>query len=127
MKAGWRAAVPSLCLALALLATFRPASRAGATAEASAFRSVAGLTVVSAKQDGPRLWHLSVRTAALSRPVDVNVLLPVHYAANARRYPTLYLEHGTSGRASDWLEQGDVTAATARFPLIVVMPDAGYD
>ena len=39
----------------------------------------------------------------------------------------LYLFHGTSGRASDWVNAGDVVETTAGLPLIVVMPDAGFD
>ena len=39
----------------------------------------------------------------------------------------LYLFHGTSGRASDWVNSGDAEHATEGLPLIVVMPDAGFD
>lgn len=86
-----------------------------------------GITVVSAEADGDRLVRLVVRTAALERAVRVNVLLPQGYADSGRRYPSLYLFHGTSGGADDWLQSGDVTATTADRPLITVMPDAGYD
>jgi S-formylglutathione hydrolase FrmB len=41
--------------------------------------------------------------------------------------PVLYLFHGTSGRASDWVTTGEAEQATAGLPLIVVMPDAGFD
>jgi S-formylglutathione hydrolase FrmB len=85
-----------------------------------------GLHVVSAQPDGDPLWRLVVSTAALSRPVRVNVLLPTGYDGRTR-YPVLFLFHGTSGGADDWLDSGDVAAATAAYPMIVVMPDAGYD
>ena len=84
-----------------------------------------GLHVVSAQRDGDRLWRLVVSTSALSRPVRVNVLLPTGYDGS-RRYPVLYLFHGTSGGADDWLDGGEVAAATASYPMVVVMPDAGY-
>jgi S-formylglutathione hydrolase FrmB len=65
---------------------------------------------------------------ALGRPVDVRILLPRGYDPDAaRRYPVLYLFHGTSGRASDWVEMGDAEATTEGLPLITVMPDAGFD
>src|SRR5262249_56741320 len=65
---------------------------------------------------------------ALARPGDVGVLPPGALAAPpARRYPVLYLFHGTSGRASDWVNFGRAAETTAALPLIVVMPDAGFD
>ena len=39
----------------------------------------------------------------------------------------LYLFHGTSGRASDWVMSGNAVETTADLPVIVVMPDAGFD
>ncbi|MDP9116265.1 MAG: esterase family protein [Actinomycetota bacterium] len=114
-------------LAGAALTVLQAGPAAGASAStAPTFHSAAGLSLISAQADGPRTWRLSIRSEALSRPVDVDVLLPTDYASTTRRYPSVYLEHGTSGRASDWLEQGNAAAATALYPMIVVMPDAGY-
>ena len=101
-------------------------------AEASSARAIAGghgLEVVSATRNG-RVERVVVRTAALAQPVRINVILPVGYdsAANAgRRYPTLYLFHGTSGGAEDWLAPGRAIEASRGYPMIVVAPDAGYD
>ena len=114
-----------LVLALCLTA-FVPIGGATAVVPA-AFHGGHGITVVSATQSDARTWRLVVSTAQLSRPVRVNVLLPDNYSADAHRYPVLYLFHGTSGGADDWLAQGNAEAATAGLPLIVVMPDAGYD
>lgn len=86
-----------------------------------------GLHVVSATQDGERLWRLVVSTPELAQPVRVNVLLPTDYSGGTARYPSLYLFHGTSGGADDWIDTGDVVAATASYPMVVVMPDMGYD
>lgn len=91
------------------------------------FRDGRGIEVVSADRVGARQWRLVVRTAALARPVRVVVLLPRGYATSGRRYPVLHLLHGTSGGATDWVEQGGVVAATRDLPLVVVMPDGGYD
>jgi S-formylglutathione hydrolase FrmB len=93
-----------------------------------AFADASGIQVVAVQQLGPRQYNVSVRSAALGRAVDVRILVPVDYAAlPGVRLPVLYLFHGTSGRASDWVNGGGAEEATAGLPLIVVMPDAGFD
>ena len=104
----------------------RPAAAAGAAAPGWA-TSGQGLTVRSAERVDRRLVRLTVSTRALSRPVEVHVLLPEGYAGSGRRYPVLHLLHGTSGGAGDWVEQGEARRVTAGRDLIVVMPDGGYD
>lgn len=119
-----RAAVAATLLAGLLVV---PGLSGTAQADPAAFHSGDGLTLVSATPDGTRTWHLVVSTPALSRPVRVNILLPEGYADSPARYPVLYLFHGTSGGADDWLNSGNAAAATDPYPLIVVMPDAGYN
>ena len=88
------------------------------------FRSGDGLTITSVKQLDQRLYALTVTTAAVPATLNVRVLLPSDYASNpTRRYPVLYLFHGTSGTAADWTTKGNAESATAGKPLIVVMPD----
>ena len=83
---------------------------------------------VSATQLDSREWALSVSTAALGRAVRLRVLLPDGYdPAAAIHYPVLYLFHGTSGGPDDWIADGAAEATTAGLPLIVVLPDAGFD
>jgi S-formylglutathione hydrolase FrmB len=83
---------------------------------------------VSVASLGSRQVNVSVLSPALGRPVDVRILLPDGYADDpGARLPVLYLFHGTSGRASDWVKAGEAEQATAGLPLIVVMPDAGFD
>jgi S-formylglutathione hydrolase FrmB len=83
-----------------------------------------GLHVVAQKALDPRLIALTVSTSALPGPANVRILLPDGYAAHPRRrYPVLYLLHGTSGSASDWTTVGHAEQTTAGLPLIVVMPD----
>jgi S-formylglutathione hydrolase FrmB len=107
-------------LALALACALPPA----AAAAAPAFGDGDGLHVVSQERLDPRLVDLTVTTAALPGPAHVRVLLPADYSANpGRRYPVLYLLHGTSGGAADWTEKGGAEQTTAGLPLIVVMPD----
>ena len=87
-----------------------------------------GIHVETVEQIDARQLAVHVSTDALQHPVDVRILLPARYDATpGRRYPVLYLFHGTSGRASDWVTLGDAVATTATLPLIVVMPDAGFD
>jgi S-formylglutathione hydrolase FrmB len=113
-------------LTLTLAALVWIPGRADATAVT--FHDAASVQVVSAQQLDDRLWALSVETPALGRPVGVRILLPSGYdPASATRYPVLYLFHGTSGSAADWTTKGDAEATTAGRPLIVVMPDAGFD
>jgi S-formylglutathione hydrolase FrmB len=92
------------------------------------FHDTGAVHVVAAKQLDPRQWNVKVLSPALGRPVDVRILLPAGYdPRSARRYPVLYLFHGTSGRASDWVDMGGAEATTERLPVITVMPDAGFD
>jgi S-formylglutathione hydrolase FrmB len=115
-------------LAGALLTLSLAAPVVVAQADAPVFSDSSGIHVVSAQQVDARLWALSVESPALGRAVRVRVLLPTGYADSLdARYPVLYLFHGTSGGPDDWLTQGDAAATTAGRPLIVVMPDAGFD
>lgn len=96
------------------------AAAAGAPAPADGF----GLHVVSSRQVDARLLDVTVSTAALPGPAQVDVLLPTGYAQDpTRRYPVLYLLDGTSGHASDWTTSGGAEQTTAGLPVIVVMPD----
>ena len=114
-------------MAVAVVATVTLPSSASAGA-APRFADAAGIHVESVTQLSPRQYNVSVSSPALGRAVDVRILVPADYAKNRRRrLPVLYLFHGTSGRASDWVDSGDAEQATEGLPLIVVMPDAGFD
>jgi S-formylglutathione hydrolase FrmB len=113
-----------MAVAMAALGLVAPGS-----AKASAtFGDAAGIHVVSVRQVDDRQYDVAVLPAALGRQVDVRVLVPADYDQDPTiRYPVLYLFHGTSGRASDWVNSGDAEASTQGLPLIVVMPDAGFN
>lgn len=123
--------VASLVL-FATLALPRAASAAPYTFQNSdgiTFASGDGLTLTAANQTNPltgardpRLTNLTFTTSALPEPVNVDVLMPSDYNPS-QRYPVLYLFDGTEGAASNWVQYGNVEAATAGLPLIVVMPD----
>ena len=90
------------------------------------FGDAAGLHIRSIRQIDVRDYNVSVLTSALGRSANIRILLPTGFTAH-KRYPVLYLFHGTSGAASDWIVQGNAEQLTAHLPLIVVMPDAGFD
>jgi S-formylglutathione hydrolase FrmB len=106
------------------------AAPAGAAAASGVptFTDGNGIHVVEVKQLDPRQYNVKVATTALRQPVDIRILVPNGYASSPRRrYPVLYLFHGTSGGASDWVVKGKAKETTAPYDLITVMPDAGYN
>lgn len=114
-----------LTLAMASAGLFAPAR---AAERGVRFGDAGGIHVVKVQRIDDRQYAVRVSTAALGRAVDVRVLLPDGYERRtSARYPVLYLFHGTSGRASDWVEKGDAEKTTAGRPLITVMPDGGFD
>jgi S-formylglutathione hydrolase FrmB len=120
---GWAVRV---AVVVGVLLSALTATRANA-ATPVAFKDAGGLHVVSFARITDRQYDVSVSTPALGRAVDVRILLPSAYQRNRQRLPVLYLFHGTSGRASNWVDFGQAEEATAGLPLIVVMPDAGFD
>jgi diacylglycerol O-acyltransferase/trehalose O-mycolyltransferase len=116
-----RAFAAALCLAC-LLAGCGGGRTTGATAPPT------GIAVVSERRLDPRLTEWTLRTTALDTPTRVRVLVPAGYTEHPeRRYPVLYLLHGRNGAFSDWTRYGGAERATARTPLIVVMPDGGRE
>ncbi|MGI5205847.1 alpha/beta hydrolase [Spirillospora sp. CA-108201] len=119
----------TLAITLAVAATSTGlAAPAHAAGPAVRFTDSGGIHVVGVRRVDDRQYALRVSTAALGRAVDVRVLLPTGYDRRpGARFPVLYLFHGTSGRASDWVDRGDAERTTAGRPLITVMPDGGFD
>lgn len=118
---------PSPLAILAALALAASAALSPARAALPAPSDGQGLHVESFQQLDARQLAVRVSTDALQHPVDLRILLPAGYEGGTRRYPVLYLFHGTSGRASDWVNFGRAVETTADLPLIVVMPDAGFN
>src|SRR4051794_40963716 len=118
-----------IILVAVVLGALLPLVNAGTSkADAPAFVDAAGIHVVNSTQIDARQYNVSVLSPALGRAVDVRILLPTSYAQDTTtHYPVLYLFHGTSGRASDWVNSGDAVATTAPYNLITVMPDAGFN
>jgi S-formylglutathione hydrolase FrmB len=104
--------------AVALLAAFAASSSAALAADP--------LRLESAKRLDSRLEQLAFRTPAVDGITDVRVLLPSGYASHPRRrYPVLYLLHGAIDDYSSWTVRGDAEQLTAKYPVLVVMPDTG--
>lgn len=119
-----------LLAVLALVAVAVPGLHAVAAAPSAAPQFVDGhkLHVLDVKQFDDRDYNVSVLSPDLGRPIDIRLLLPVGYAAHPKQhYPVLYLFHGTSGVASDWVQGGHAEEATAPYQLITVMPEVGFD
>ena len=83
----------------------------------------AKLEVTSSKALSPRLTAFVLKTPSLNFPTDVRVLLPADYAQHPqKRYPVLYLLHGSFDDAASWTAKGNAEKLTNGLPLIVVMP-----
>src|SRR3954468_2543798 len=113
-----------LSLAIPLLAGCCLSLLSGSAGAAPALLDGSGLQVIAQRQLDSRLLEATVPTAALPGPGKGRILLPAGYARHpTRRYPVLYLLHGTRGGAEDWTTVGEAEQTTAGLPLVVVMPD----
>src|SRR5436189_3260563 len=100
---------------VAALALAAPAHAAGAR----------DIHVVSKTRVTARLSRLTVTTPALDFPAQVDVLLPDGYKRHPhRRYPVVYLLHGSFDDQTSWTKKGNAEKLTAGLPLVVVMPQA---
>ena len=121
-----RRAAMAACLVAAVVVPVTSAS--SATTADPQFTSAEGLTVQAVQQLDARSYDVTVLSANLGRPVHIRVLLPIGYSSSPdAHYPVLYLFHGTSGRASDWMSTGDAEATTAPYDVITVMPECGFN
>jgi S-formylglutathione hydrolase FrmB len=115
---------------VALVAVLLALPVARARAATPTFVDASGIHVVSTQAIDGRQYNVKITTPALgaSHVLDIRILLPANYDVDTTaHYPVLYLFHGTSGRASDWVNLGDAEATTAPLDLITVMPDAGFN
>ena len=122
-----RVAVVAACVALVL--PLVPALTSPAvSATVRTFADGYGLHVGKVTQIDARDFNVEVLSPDLGRTVNVRILLPVGYGNDpTQRYPVLYLFHGTSGQASDWVDSGGAEQTTAPYNLITVMPDCGFN
>jgi S-formylglutathione hydrolase FrmB len=112
-----RRSTAAAALSLALSAVLAVPAVAGAAAS--------DIRVDARAQLSPRLSEVTMTTPALDFPARVRILLPDGYANHPkRRYPVLYLLHGSFDTSASWTDKGDAERLTAGLPLIVVMPPA---
>jgi S-formylglutathione hydrolase FrmB len=86
-----------------------------------------GLTLVSAEAVDDRIIDLTFTTPALGDARSVRVLLPPEYGTAAKRYPLLYLLHGTSGDHTLWTDVLAVQDMAGSEQMLIVMPDGGFN
>ncbi|GMA20563.1 alpha/beta fold hydrolase [Arsenicicoccus piscis] len=72
-----------------------------------------------------RLYRAGMWSSELHRGAEIAVLVPEGYWTSTKRYPVVYLLHGSSGSSMDWHQLGDARAVSAGHDVIVVMPDGG--
>ncbi|MBC7372988.1 MAG: esterase [Frankiales bacterium] len=132
----WRAtAALAAALALSLLATAAYVNAyAGYLPTTGSLEQAIGLPVTDQGGSGSGLVsEVDVPAAALGVPQGRTfIYTPPGYRAGAGvRYPTLYLIHGSPGRAEDWFNAGGAAQVLDRLisagvipPLIVVAPSA---
>lgn len=78
------------------------------------------------------LMHLNYSSRYLAGNTDVNVILPdlpsaqkpEAFYASGKKYPVLWLLHGTYGDYTDWVRKTNIELYAAEKELIVVMPSA---
>lgn len=78
-----------------------------------------------------QMWYHS---DALHADRRLSVYLPPHYGESGKKYPVLYLLHGSGGDENAWLELGhaarildNLIAEGKAEPMIVVMPNGNAD
>lgn len=77
------------------------------------------------KRDAPRRYEtVQFESKLVGTPLPYNVILPPDYKSDAsknRRYPVIYLLHGLSGSADNWVsDRSRLAEYAARYPFIVV-------
>lgn len=78
------------------------------------------------------LLHLNFSSQYLAGSTDVNVILPDlargqvpgDFYQSGRKYPVLWLLHGTYGDYSDWVRKSNIELYACEKEMIVVMPSA---
>lgn len=76
--------------------------------------------------------HLNFNSTCLSGSTDVNIILPDcersrtpgDFYGSGKKYPVLWLLHGTFGDYSDWVRKTNVELYAGERSLMVVMPSA---
>ncbi|CAF1037439.1 unnamed protein product [Adineta ricciae] len=89
------------------------------------FDSAYGLTVRSISKVDDQLYDVIVSSNEVLNDQTIRILLPLDYTTSdrTRRYPALYLLHGSFGGAEDWTRAGNAQNICGNASLITVMPN----
>ena len=78
------------------------------------------------------LVHLNYRSKYLCGDMDVHIVLPElppdvepkDFYSSGRKYPVLWLLHGSGGDSSAWIRQSNILTYAMKKQVMVVMPSA---
>jgi len=72
---------------------------------------------------------VTIPSAAMRQSFDATIVLPDDYArgGHIRRYPVIYLLHGSGGDYTDWAANTNIGRLADRYHVILVMPDGGHE
>lgn len=70
---------------------------------------------------------IAIPSDAMHASFNATVVLPDSYAADGKRFPVIYLLHGSDGDYRDWTAMSHVARLADRYNLILVMPDGAHD
>jgi S-formylglutathione hydrolase FrmB len=72
---------------------------------------------------------VTIPSAAMNQSFDATIVLPDDYVrgSHTRRYPVIYLLHGSGGDYTDWTANADIGRLADRYHVILVMPDGGRE
>lgn len=72
---------------------------------------------------------VTIPSAAMRQSFDATVVLPDDYARgnHTRRYPVIYVLHGSGGDYTDWTANSRIGRLADRYHVILVMPDGGHE
>lgn len=83
-----------------------------------------------AQPGGKVIESRSLKSGILGKDVNYSVYLPADYDTSDRKYPVLYLLHGSGGDETNWVQPGEVKRIADGLiesgeatPIIIVMPD----
>ena len=91
----------------------------------AAFGVLLLLMVTYAWADNTSVRTVEFSAASVGRKMKYNIVLPTGYEQSGKRFPVLYLLHGSNSDYTAWARMKAPEHAR-NLPLIVVMPDAGY-
>lgn len=72
---------------------------------------------------------VAIPSAAMRQSFDATIVLPDDYVRGnrARRYPVIYVLHGSGGDYTDWTSNSRIGRLADRYHVILVMPDGGHE